>query len=600
MKQNFTKRILFFLFLVIPIPLILNLIVLSVFSFSAAKNTIISNLHTHATHFNLEFEKKLSIHKMFLKRLANTLALKSNTAEDFAQAYYEALSIADSDFSLCLIPLANENIQAKNPLDPFIRYLKHHPESKKKLSKNAGKACILAVPSETQQKQDYYLVITENIETWNSSIHTGLLVSFYPMHFLQKDLFRSLHLQNEDICLLNKYGEVLFSSNPELFSSVFSLDVPSFPKITPRLPAIPIKKAPKFFQENNLIRVQINNTSYLGIFLNHIPIQGIYSLSLVPESLLITKSIKLPLNVIFFYSLAFLCMGWILTKMNKRLNHPIQELATCMESAWRGNHNIRYESCPYAYEINELGNIFNCTLLLLLNSKEKAEIEYVSGNKLQKELTILGSLQQTLLSQKFPDFPQISFESHHLGTQVSGQFCGWKATQDNLLGVLGIAEDVGLPSYLYALSARSLFLTYADLFSSLEKISTETYVSFKKGTEGSCISITFLKYSSIEGTLELMSVGDTPPLVFLKKENAFFQLFPPIIQKIHPKDILLCITGNPQLADYLLHLPIEELLKDSLSPINSDNFIDTLKELLNQAPSPDGGTISFFTFNVSR
>ena len=96
---------------------------------------------------------------MFLKRLANTLALKSNTAEDFAQAYYEALSIADSDFSLCLIPLANENIQAKNPLDPFIRYLKHHPESKKKLSKNAGKACILAVPSETQHGTPPYIQV---------------------------------------------------------------------------------------------------------------------------------------------------------------------------------------------------------------------------------------------------------------------------------------------------------------------------------------------------------------------------------------------------------------------------------------------------------
>ncbi|AHK63599.1 hypothetical protein M832_07480 [Chlamydia avium 10DC88] len=187
MKQNFTKRILFFLFLVIPIPLILNLIVLSVFSFSAAKNTIINNLHTHATHFNLEFEKKLSIHKIFLKRLANTLALKANTADDFyTQAYHEVLSISDSDFSLCLIPLVNENIQAKNPLDPFIRYLKKHPEIKKKLSRNTGKACILTVPSETQHQNDYYLVIPEDIEAWNSPMQAGLIVGFYPMHFFTK------------------------------------------------------------------------------------------------------------------------------------------------------------------------------------------------------------------------------------------------------------------------------------------------------------------------------------------------------------------------------------------------------------------------------
>lgn len=380
---------------------------------------------------------------------------------------------------------------------------------------------------------------------------------------------------------------------------VFSLDIAHFPKITPKLATTPIsiKEPPKILREGNLVSMKMKHTSYLGILLNQIPIQGVYSLSIVPSSLLITKTIKLPLNVIFFYLLAFLGMGWILRKMNKRLNHPIQELATCMESAWRGNHNIRYESCPYAYEINELGNIFNCTLLLLLNSKEKAEIEYVSGSKLQKELTILDSLQQTLLSPDFPEFPEISFSSQHLGNRLSGHFYGWKHSQNIFLGVLGTAGDIGLPSYLYALSAQSLFLTYANLFPSLEKISEKTLVSFKQITEGdSTISMTFLRYCSTENTLELISSGETPPLVFLKNENTFSQLSTPRTQKIQSKDILVCITGNPKLAEYLLHLPIEELLKDSLSPLNSDNFIETLKEMLDQT-SIDDSTVSFFTFN---
>ncbi|EPJ33382.1 regulator of sigma subunit domain protein, partial [Chlamydia psittaci 06-1683] len=150
MKQTFTKRILLFLFLVIPIPLILNLVVLSLFSFSAAKSNLMENLHTHATNFSLEFEKKLTIHKVFLKRLANTLALKaySSSSEDFySQAYNEMFALSNMDFSLCLIPLVQGNIKTKNPHDPFIYYLKEHPEIKKKLSMSVGKACIITVPS---------------------------------------------------------------------------------------------------------------------------------------------------------------------------------------------------------------------------------------------------------------------------------------------------------------------------------------------------------------------------------------------------------------------------------------------------------------------
>ncbi|AFS23238.1 SpoIIE family protein phosphatase [Chlamydia psittaci] len=605
MKQTFTKRILLFLFLVIPIPLILNLVVLSLFSFSAAKSNLMENLHTHATNFSLEFEKKLTIHKVFLKRLANTLALKaySSSSEDFySQAYNEMFALSNMDFSLCLIPLVQGNIKTKNPHDPFIYYLKEHPEIKKKLSMSVGKACIITVPSGSNTHSTNYLVITEDIEVWNSPTSAGLLVSFYPMDFLQKDLFKSLHLKDEDICLLNKYGEVLFASSPKFSSEVFSLDIADLPKITARKQAIPLEVAPKILHEQKLISVKIHNKRYLGLVLNKLPIQGTYTLSIIPLSWFIIKAIRLPLNVIFFYSLAFILMGWILSKINKRLNQPIQELTTCMEAAWRGNHNIRYEPQPYGYEINELGNIFNCTLLLLLNSREKAEIERLSGDKLQKELAILSSLQEALLSPHFPEFPHVSFISKHLqGMQRSGHFYGWKTSipEQSFLGVIGLAGDIGLPSYLYALSARSLFLAYANLSSSLENICSNTFKAFEQTTEGdeATISMTFIRYCSTDRNLSILSAGETPPVAFLKRQDTFSRLISPSVQNIHPGDILVCITGNKELTEYLLRLPIEDLIRDPLAPLNSDNFIETLTDMLNkETQSQIDGTLSFLSF----
>lgn len=125
MKQNFTKRILFFLFLVIPIPLILNLIALTVFSFSTAKDALLDNLHMQAARFNLEFEKKLSIQKVRLKRLANILSLKAYANKENALTYNELFSLSDDGFSLCLLSLIDGRIQTKNPNDPFVHYIQN-------------------------------------------------------------------------------------------------------------------------------------------------------------------------------------------------------------------------------------------------------------------------------------------------------------------------------------------------------------------------------------------------------------------------------------------------------------------------------------------
>ncbi|AGW38392.1 hypothetical protein CPE1_0924 [Chlamydia pecorum PV3056/3] len=603
MKQTLTKRILLFLFLVIPIPLILNLIVISYFSFSAAKTNCVQTLYSHATNLSIEFDKRLSIHKLFIDRLANTLSLKTyaSAVEGYTFAANELHVLPDTDVSLCLINVLDGSIHTKYPGDPFIRYLKEHPELKKKLSANIGRALLLTIES---PKLQHYLVLTEDITPWNSPQISGLLVGFYPMAFLQKDLFQSLHITQGNIYLLNKYGETLFCSQPDEELPIFSLDLPNLPKISPKVSSsLKISAPPKVLREKNLVSITIKGKRYLGLLLNKIPIQGTYTLSLIPLRELIRESLTLPLNIFIFYVLAFCLMGWIFSKINKKLNQPLQELTLCMESAWRGNHNVRFEPQPYGYEINELGNIFNCTHLLLLNSIEKADIEYAFGTRLQKELTILESLQNSLLSPAFPTFPGITFFLKHLqGKQLSGHFYGWSPKDPHiLLGVVGLAGDVGLPSYLYALSARSLFLAYATLYSSLTQVSEETTKSFSTTTEGNeaSVSMTFLKYSSETQELSFLSTGGHAPTVFLKRKDTFSHLPSPSSLPILPGDLLIFVTGSQALIQHLSTLPLEALLKDSLSPVNDDNFISSLVELLNsQNPTETEGTLTILKFSL--
>lgn len=601
MRLTFTKRILLFLFLVIPALLLLNLVVLSFFSFVAVKTTIIQDLHTRTMNFNLELEKKIAIQNIFLKRLAETLALKTlTTSHDFfTEAYSEMIALGDTDLSLCLLSSANDSIRTKNPRDPFVRYIKAHPEIRDKLIQNPGNASLISI-SERPDTEDHYLIFAEPLPIYEDPSLAGWVIAFYSMQKLRNYLFHNKQSYQDLLCYLNHKGELLFSNSSPFQNGAFSLSMEGYPALSSEKASYPLEPSPELFKAKELLKVSIHGKTFLAYLSPWQPIPHTHSLALIPLSTCITQALRLPINVILFYILAFSLMGWVLSCTSKRLNRPLQELSVSMESAWKGNHNVRYEPQPYGYEINELGNIFNCTLLLLLNVKEKAEIEYISGNLLQKELALLSSLKDTLLCQRSNSLPGGTFSLHYLqGEQQTGYFYGWVATpeKDRLFGVIGIAGDIGLPSYLYALSARSLFLTYASLGYSLPSICHKTMRSFDETTVGNeaSVSIACLEYDLSSKSLSVLTEGANPPTLFIKRQEHLLTMSEQ--QRIETGDILVCLTGGPHIIQYLKTLPIEALLKDPLAPLNSENFAEMLTTMLRSKNQTQiDGAVGFLSF----
>lgn len=601
MRLTFTKRILLFLFLVIPALLLLNLVVLSFFSFVAVKTTIIQDLHTRTMNFNLELEKKIAIQNIFLKRLAETLALKTlTTSHDFfTEAYSEMIALGDTDLSLCLLSSANDSIRTKNPRDPFVRYIKAHPEIRDKLIQNPGNASLISI-SERPDTEDHYLIFAEPLPIYEDPSLAGWVIAFYSMQKLRNYLFHNKQSYQDLLCYLNHKGELLFSNSSPFQNGAFSLSMEGYPALSSEKASYPLEPSPELFKAKELLKVSIHGKTFLAYLSPWQPIPHTHSLALIPLSTCITQALRLPINVILFYILAFSLMGWVLSCTSKRLNRPLQELSVSMESAWKGNHNVRYEPQPCGYEINELGNIFNCTLLLLLNVKEKAEIEYISGNLLQKELALLSSLKDTLLCQRSNSLPGGTFSLHYLqGEQQTGYFYGWVATpeKDRLFGVIGIAGDIGLPSYLYALSARSLFLTYASLGYSLPSICHKTMRSFDETTVGNeaSISIACLEYDLSSKSLSVLTEGANPPTLFIKRQEHLLTMSEQ--QRIETGDILVCLTGGPHIIQYLKTLPIEALLKDPLAPLNSENFAEMLTTMLRSKNQTQiDGAVGFLSF----
>lgn len=163
--------------------------------------------------------------------------------------------------------------------------------------------------------------------------------------------------------------------------------------------------------------------------------------------------------------------------------------------------------------------------------------------------------------------------------------------------MIGIAGDIGLPSYLYALSARSLFLTYASLGYSLPSICHKTMRSFDETTVGNeaSVSIACLEYDLSSKSLSVLTEGANPPTLFIKRQEHLLTMSEQ--QRIETGDILVCLTGGPHIIQYLKTLPIEALLKDPLAPLNSENFAEMLTTMLRSKNQTQiDGAVGFLSF----
>lgn len=265
MRQTFTKRILLFLFLVIPAPLLLNLVVLSFFSFVAVKTTIIQDLHTRTMNFNLELEKKIAIQNIFLKRLAETLALKTlTTSHDFfTEAYSEMIALGDTDLSLCLLSSANDSIRTKNPRDPFVRYIKAHPEIRDKLIQNPGNASLISI-SERPDTEDHYLIFAEPLPIYEDPSLAGWVIAFYSMQKLRNYLFHNKQSYQDLLCYLNHKGELLFSNSSPFQNGAFSLSMEGYPALSSEKASYPLEPSPELFKAKELLKVSIHGKTFLA------------------------------------------------------------------------------------------------------------------------------------------------------------------------------------------------------------------------------------------------------------------------------------------------------------------------------------------------
>ena len=105
----------------------------------------------------------------------------------------------------------------------------------------------------------------------------------------------------------------------------------------------------------------------------------------------------------------------------------------------------------------------------------------------------------------------------------------------------------------------------------------------------------FLEYNPESRSLSMLSQGINPPSLFLKRKERLLAIAEQ--QQIESGDILICLTGCPNISQSLTSLPIEALLKDPLAPLHSENFTEILTTMLkNKNQTQIDGAVGFFSF----
>lgn len=239
--------------------------------------------------------------------------------------------------------------------------------------------------------------------------------------------------------------------------------------------------------------------------------------SLTGEAIHDYQGIGIFTHVFLLFMLLIVFFGAVAIWMIFRISKPFQQLFVVMQEVRRGNHERKYVSDPYGFEINDLGMHFNQMLADLLENQKIAENERVAKELVAKELEIGRVLQDELLPKEIPEFSGIDFGRGFIpAKELSGDFYDLLPLKgEELFMSIGDGSDKGISACLYSLVARSMLRSHAISKESLQDIVIHTNDLFCKDTKdsGNFVTAWLGIYNSETHQLEYSSAGHLPGII---------------------------------------------------------------------------------------
>lgn len=242
---------------------------------------------------------------------------------------------------------------------------------------------------------------------------------------------------------------------------------------------------------------------------------------LVPEKPLVGTIWRDALFLILLFIAILLVGGGITSWFVFKMARPQRQLMEVMHQVSQGDLTARFHPDPWGFELNELGERFNESVVALTETMARAHQARSEREKLVQELAIGRQIQESLLPESPPHLPGIEIAAHcSPAREVGGDFydlyTGGPATQPNqLLALVADAAGKGISACLYALSLRSLIRSGAQVHPTLSQLVQETNRLFCEdvGASGMFVTAAFALYEQETHQLHLLTAGHPSPLL---------------------------------------------------------------------------------------
>lgn len=530
-RQSFTLRVLVISFLLLALPLLIDSFI---FFKTTYDDSIKDAKHKLKEIANFRIFSLTEIHpvKQILFRELDYLLNLSDRLKNGEQAgLNEKLSeIADvaGNLNIFVLDMGKEGkykILASSDEKRVGTYFSGYAQLNEAIEEGEG-SFSRYIYSEKSDAYDPTIFLVRVIKTKEGKPVGILMVSADAKEALEASLETIEEARDISIAVLDKDGIAFIATHPEMEGEYFDpLSLQQRQRIREsdllgeiQLASQPLNiikgEDPPYFEFVFKGAVQIAYRAYAP---NNVFSVVVYA----PKEVFFGKAVRHFLFLYIVYAIVLVVGGGITYWLALWISRPLRQLTHLMGEVGEGNLNVRFKEEPLGFEINILGGIFNNTVDNLLENIQRAEDERVKKEAYQRELSIGREVQQSLLPSKIPTIQGAELAATYLPAKdVGGDFYSYlsKKTKDGEdVFVLTVADAAsrGIYSCLYALSARSLFRTYATLYDDVGEILSHTNNAFlaDTGETGMFVTAFSYLYHTSSKSLSYYSCGHVPGIV---------------------------------------------------------------------------------------
>lgn len=531
-KQSFTLRVLVISFLLLALPLIIDSFIFFQDSYHHSIADAKLKLRESANFRTFALAEIQPVKQVLLEELNYLLDLGNKEKElssEKTNHLIEEIAHIGGNFQIIILDLGNEG-EYKIIASSMPSFRNSTLASFMKLREiiEVGQGTFLRyIYSEEENRYVPFVFLARVIHSKQSQKPIGLLLVMANIQS-QIDSVLALGQRGEKMqfALLNNDGIVFAATDPELKGKYFdSLSQkredeilrstqlgPSVKELTP----VPVIEGndPPYFEFIFADQVQIAYRAYVSDF-------GISVVSYSPKEAFFGEAVRHFLFIYTVYALLLVIGGAITYSLSLWISRPLRQLSQLMGEVAQGNLSVRFRKEPFGFEINLLGEIFNQTLVNLLDNIQNAEDEKVKLETYQRELAIGREVQYSLIPAKVPQVNGVEVAGIYLpANEVGGDYYGFlqrelESGEEILVISVADAAGKGISSCLYSLSARSLFQTFMNLVDDPGEALHRTNNAFVENTGDTGMFVTFFAgvYHSHSKVLTYCSCGHVPPIL---------------------------------------------------------------------------------------